>query len=60
VTVCVGMRGDVVRAMSWRKFISKVSRLVTTKLLSARACHDTGIGCHAFRTQYSCVTNGTT
>jgi len=46
---------EVVRAMSWRKlrnvqkFISKVTRLVTTKLLSV---YKRDTGCHAFREQF--------
>jgi len=52
VTVCDGDAGPVKSCVPRRgvvqKFISKVSRLVTTKLLSAVR----DIGCHAFREQF--------
>ena len=56
--------GEVVRATSWRNFwnvkkiISKVSRLVTTKLLSARAWQ--WVSRISWTVRNLCVTDGTT
>ena len=71
-SMCVRMRtdawrcgsGEVVCAMSWRKFwnfqkfISKVSRLVTTRLLSAHAWH--WVPRISWTVRNLCVTDGMT